>query len=79
MVNPSAASQAQTRGRICAGHVSLVILKMDQGSYTNAYDYQVHKLITHARRFRLAVMAAQGHHSTQVWQLASSGGRTPCT
>jgi hypothetical protein len=79
IVNPSAASQAQTRGRICAGHVSLVILKMDQGSYTHAYDYQIHKLITHARRFRLAVMAAQGHHSTQVWQLASSGGRTPCT
>jgi hypothetical protein len=75
---PSAASQAQTRARICAGRVSLVILKMDQGSYAHAYDYQVRKLITHGRRYRLAVMAAQGHHSTQVWQLASSGGRTSC-
>jgi len=75
---PSVASQAQTRARICAGRVSLVILKMDQGSYAHAYDYQVHKLITRGRRYRLAVMAAQGHHSTQVWRLASSGGRASC-
>jgi hypothetical protein len=78
ILDPSAASQARTRARICAGRVSLVILKMDQGSYAHAYDYQVRKLITHARRYRLAVMAAQGHHSTEVWQLASSGGRTSC-
>ena len=71
--DPSTAQRARIQALICAGRVSLVILKMDQGSYDHAYDYQVRKLIGRIKRYKLGVMAGQGHYTTQVWQLASDG------
>jgi 4-amino-4-deoxy-L-arabinose transferase-like glycosyltransferase len=71
--DPSAAQRARIHSQICAGHVSLVILKMDRGSYDHAYDYQVRKLIGSIRRYKLDVTTGRGHYTTQVWQLGSAG------
>jgi 4-amino-4-deoxy-L-arabinose transferase-like glycosyltransferase len=69
--NPSLALRTRIQGDLCAGRVSLVILKSDHGSYDHPYDYQIRNLIGHIRRYRLAVAAGQGYYKTQVWQLTS--------
>jgi 4-amino-4-deoxy-L-arabinose transferase-like glycosyltransferase len=76
--DPSAAQRARIRVQICAGRVSLVILRMNGGSYDHAYDYQIRQLISRIQRYKLAVTAGQGHYTTQVWQLAASSGKGPC-
>jgi 4-amino-4-deoxy-L-arabinose transferase-like glycosyltransferase len=76
--DPSAAQRARIQAQICAGRVSLVILKMDRGSYDHAYDYQVRKLIGRIRRYKLDVTAGGGHYTTQVWQLGPDG-KGSCT
>lgn len=76
--NPSARARAQIRAHICAGRVSLVILRMDRGAYYHPYDYQVHKLITRVRHYKLAVMAGHGDYTTQVWQLSPSRSGRSC-
>jgi 4-amino-4-deoxy-L-arabinose transferase-like glycosyltransferase len=75
---PSAAQRARIQTQICAGRVSLVILKMDRGSYDHAYDYQVRKLIGRIRRYKLDVTAGGGHYTTQVWRLGPDG-KGSCT
>jgi hypothetical protein len=76
--DPSAAQRARIRAHICAGRVSLVILRMNRGSYDHAYDYQVRKLIGRIKRYKLAVMTGQGHYTTLVWQLVTSSGKGSC-
>jgi hypothetical protein len=76
--DPSPAQRARFSARICTGRISLVILRRFQDSYHHPYDYQIHKMMEHSRRYRLAVTAGQGHYSTQVWQLVTSGGKGSC-
>jgi hypothetical protein len=75
--NPSPALLTRIKSRLCGGHVSVVILKMVQGSYYRKYDYQILNVIA-GMRHRLAVTTGQGGHNTQVWQLASPGGDRSC-
>lgn len=76
---PSPALRARFRDRICADRVSIVILRLDRGTYDHAYDYQVRKLLNRNKHYRLAVTAGQGHYATQVWQLDPSAGGGSCT
>ncbi len=76
--NPSERLQAQIQAHICAGRVSLVILRMDRGAYYHPYDYRVLKLITGARHYKMTVMAGHGDYATQIWRLASSKRRGSC-
>jgi hypothetical protein len=76
--DPSPAQRARFSERICTGRISLVILRRFQDSYHHPYDYQIHKMMEHSRRYRLAVTAGQGHYSTQVWQLAAPSGKGSC-
>lgn len=76
--NPSAALRGRIQDELCAGRISLVVLKADGGSYDHPYDYQIRRLIGRTRRYKLAVAAGHGHYSTQVWQLTSHGGSGLC-
>jgi hypothetical protein len=76
--DPSAAQRARIRAQICAGRVSLVILRMNRGSYDHAYDYQIRKLIGRIKRYKLAVTAGQGHYTTLVWRLVTPSGKGSC-
>ena len=76
--NPAAAQRAQFRGRICAGQVSLVLLRQDRGSYDNPYDDQVRQLLQSTKRYKLAAAAANGNYTTQVWQLTAPPGPGSC-
>lgn len=78
VLNPSAVQRARIQARICAGRVSLVILKTSRGSYDRPYDYQIRKLIS-GSGYKLAAVAGGGQYATQVWQQAAPGGRGSCT
>ena len=76
--NPSSALRVRIQGAICAGRISLVVLKMSRGSYDHLYDDQVRNMIGRTKRYKLAVAAGQGHYTTQVWQLTSHRDRGLC-
>lgn len=76
--DPAAAQRAQFRQRICAGQVSLVLLRQDHGAYGHPYDYEVRQLLQGSNRYKLAAIAGAGHYATQVWQLTSPAARGSC-
>jgi hypothetical protein len=75
---PSAQQRARFNTRICAGSISLVILRRFQGSYHHAYDYQIHRMMERSQRYRLDVALSQGNYATQVWVLKPSAGKRAC-
>lgn len=69
LFNPTPAQRSRFRDQICAGHVSLVLLRLASGTYEHPYDYQIRAMLGTAQRYRLATAAGAGNYETQVWQL----------
>ena len=76
--DPPAAQRARFGDRICAGRISVVILKMVRHSYYHPYDLQVQKMMEFSQRYRLAMATSQGGYATQVWRLKLRAGGEPC-
>lgn len=66
---PDGGARAKFQGRICAGRVSLVVMRLVHGSYDHPYDYQLRSLLAHTHKYELAVKAGRGPYITQVWRL----------
>lgn len=66
---PNAATQARLRQRICAGQVSLVLMRLVHGKYDRPFDSTLRALIDQPGRYNLAENAGKGPYITQVWKL----------
>jgi hypothetical protein len=60
--------RSRIRHRICAGLVSVVILRTADGAYIRADDNDVRTAMTDSKKYKMTVATGQGNFVTQVWQ-----------
>ncbi|MHB1431342.1 MAG: ArnT family glycosyltransferase [Streptosporangiaceae bacterium] len=71
---PDRQQKAQIARQICAGRVSIVVLRKTDGVFNHTYDATILAMLGRARRYALAVNASAGHSSTQVYHLTTTPG-----
>lgn len=76
---PDNAARTRFDQRICAGRVSLVVMRLVHGSYDHPYDYQLRSLLARTHKYELAVTAGRGPYVTQVWKLKAAAGTRACS
>lgn len=62
--------------QISCGEVSVIVLRKSAGSYDHPYDKSIARLLNGSGRATLAAVATQGSYSTEVYRMASPGGRS---
>jgi hypothetical protein len=76
---PNDATSTRFHNRICNGQVSLVVMRIVNGSYDHAYDYRLRSLLDSTHRYRIILKANGGPSITQVWQFKAVPGGAVCT
>ncbi|MDA8319703.1 MAG: glycosyltransferase family 39 protein [Actinomycetota bacterium] len=71
---PDSQQKAEIARQICAGRVSIVVLRKTDGVFNHTYDATILAMLGRARRYSLAVNASAGHSSTQVYRLTTAPG-----
>lgn len=75
---PDEGARVRFQDRVCAGRVSLVVMRLVHGSYDHPYDYQLRSLLAGTHKYELAVKAGRGPYITQVWRLMVPAKSTVC-
>ncbi|HEX9032791.1 MAG TPA: glycosyltransferase family 39 protein [Streptosporangiaceae bacterium] len=73
--HPGSRQAAAIESRICAGTVSVVVLRTRAGVYDHAYDATVAHLIHRSGEYKLATVAGGGEEATRVWILRDPSHR----
>lgn len=66
---PGVTARNRFSTRICAARVSLVVMRLADGTYDHPYDYHLRSLLTGTHMYDMSLRAGDGSYITQVWKL----------